>query len=140
MIIRTKIEFDAAHVQPNDPGKCSRLHGHRYTAFIDIQGPIDPKSGYVVEYGSVKRFLLKHLIPDHKVLNNMRSLAQVGIEVTDPSHIWDHALDSPSIENLALQFGDLCIRNPIKEFLAPARVVQVTIWETPNFAATWKVA
>ena len=137
VIIRTKFEFDAAHVQPADPGKCSRLHGHRYVAYLDIEGPINSETGYVIEYGELKRLLKRVLIPDHLTLNTAKSLARAGIEV-DPKHIWKHALDLPSIENLAERFGELCSAGgPVRTAIYPAQVVRVTIWETPNFSAIW---
>lgn len=138
MIIRTKVEFDAAHLQPQDPGKCKRLHGHRYVAYLDVEGPIDPDTGYVIEYGRFKRLLKKHIIPDHLTLNTKESLASIGVIVPD-EHIWEHAIDVPSIENITKHMGELCTQTD-QEFVAaiyPAKVIRITLWETPNFAATW---
>jgi len=69
--------FEAAHVLPNHGGKCARLHGHNYTATIEIEGPICdvPKhtaEGMVLDYFDLDTIWAKHLEPhlDHRFLND----------------------------------------------------------------------
>ena len=48
--------FEAAHRLPNVPEghKCSRLHGHSYRVTVHLAGEIDPKMGWVRDFGDIK--------------------------------------------------------------------------------------
>lgn len=52
--------FEAAHRLPNVPDghKCSRLHGHSFRVRIHVSGSVDPASGWVMDFGDVKRVFL----------------------------------------------------------------------------------
>jgi 6-pyruvoyltetrahydropterin/6-carboxytetrahydropterin synthase len=52
VLIRKQFRFEAAHVLPHHPGKCSRLHGHSYRLEVAVSGPLQPSGpaqGMVVE-------------------------------------------------------------------------------------------
>ena len=53
---RSGIRFDAAHVIPHHP-KCGRLHGHTYALHAEVSGDVDPKTGFVMDFGTVKDVL-----------------------------------------------------------------------------------
>ena len=53
---RSGIRFDAAHVIPHHP-KCGRLHGHTYALHAEVHGDVDPKTGFVMDFGTVKDVL-----------------------------------------------------------------------------------
>lgn len=53
---RSGIRFDAAHVIPHHP-KCGRLHGHTYALHAEVHGDVDPKTGFVMDFGEVKQVL-----------------------------------------------------------------------------------
>lgn len=70
---RSGIRFDAAHVIPHHP-KCGRLHGHTYALHAEVSGDVDPESGFVVDFGTVKdvlRAVADEL--DHHVLVQTKS-------------------------------------------------------------------
>ena len=54
--IRWEFTFEAAHRLPNVPSdhKCSRLHGHSYTARVYVTGPIDAKAGWIIDFANIK--------------------------------------------------------------------------------------
>jgi len=69
--------FDAAHQLPNAPPqhKCRQLHGHSYRVEIHVQGPPDPETGWVIDFGDIaKAFqpLLEQM--DHHNLNQIDDL------------------------------------------------------------------
>lgn len=91
MDIFKKIQFEAAHRLPNVPPghKCARLHGHSFTVELHVEGPVDPKLGWVVDFADIaKAFdpLFKQL--DHNYLNEIE-----GLENPTSEHIakwiWD---------------------------------------------------
>lgn len=53
---RSGIRFDAAHVIPHHP-KCGRLHGHTYALHAEVTGEVDPRTGFVVDFGTIKDVL-----------------------------------------------------------------------------------
>lgn len=65
---RSGIRFDAAHVIPHHP-KCGRLHGHTYALHAEVHGDVDPATGFILDFGTVKdalRMVADRL--DHHVL------------------------------------------------------------------------
>jgi 6-pyruvoyltetrahydropterin/6-carboxytetrahydropterin synthase len=77
MEIFKKITFEAAHRLPNCPPghKCARLHGHSFSVELHLQGPVDPKAGWVMDFGEVKRaFAPLHEQLDHSYLNEIPGL------------------------------------------------------------------
>ncbi len=69
--------FEAAHRLPNVPAghKCARLHGHSYRVEITVRGPVDPRSGWVMDFREMKakfRPLQEEL--DHRYLNEIPGL------------------------------------------------------------------
>lgn len=70
---RSGIRFDAAHVIPHHP-KCGRLHGHTYALHAEVHGDVDPRSGFVMDFGEVKS-ILRDIADrlDHHVLVQAKS-------------------------------------------------------------------
>jgi len=120
------LRFNAAHRvfnpalsdEENDRlfGKCNNpnWHGHNYTLEVTVEGTVDPRTGYVIDLGDLKkvaeRELIQHL--DHKNLN---------LDVPFLSGI------IPTTENLVLA----CWRI-LAPHVAPARLSKLRLWETEN--------
>ena len=66
-----ELEFDSAHFITDHPGKCSNLHGGRYGLHVKIKDRIDANTGFVVDYGDLKRIVRQQIIEklDHQNLN-----------------------------------------------------------------------
>jgi 6-pyruvoyltetrahydropterin/6-carboxytetrahydropterin synthase len=84
MEIFKEFSFDAAHRLPNvSPGhKCARLHGHTFYVRITVSGSIDPHTGWVMDFGDLKR----HFEPiyqqlDHYYLNDIAGLENPTSEI-----------------------------------------------------------
>jgi 6-pyruvoyltetrahydropterin/6-carboxytetrahydropterin synthase len=84
-------KFEAAHFLPNVPDdhKCKRLHGHSFHVRVHIKGPLNPQSGWVMDYSDIKQHV-KPIIDslDHYLLNDID-----GLENPTSEHlckwIWD---------------------------------------------------
>lgn len=54
-------------------GKCSNpnWHGHNYTLFVTIKGPVNPETGFVMNLKSLSELVEKNIIEklDHKNMN-----------------------------------------------------------------------
>lgn len=104
--------FEASHVLPKHPGKCSRLHGHSWVLTVYVKGEVNKETGFVMDYADIKR-LVQPLVDqlDHRHLGTW-----VG-----PEHRWlitAEAVDRwfvpglpktfyPSSENLIVWIADV---------------------------------
>lgn len=77
MEIFKEFTFEAAHRLPNLPPehKCSRLHGHSFRVRVCVSGPVDDRTGWVLDFGDIKA-LCKPVIDelDHRYLNEIPGL------------------------------------------------------------------
>ena len=84
MRITKSFTFDAAHWLPGVPEdhKCRRLHGHTYVVTVGLEGPLDQRLGWVVDYGEVSRVVnpvIREL--DHHCLNEIDGLTNPTAEM-----------------------------------------------------------
>ena len=114
--ITKSFTFDAAHWLPEVPEdhKCRRLHGHTYELVVGLEGELDARLGWVVDYGEVSRAVdpvVREL--DHHCLNEIPGL------------------ENPTAEVLAVWlFGRLRAQLP--------QLVDVTVRETPRTSAVYR--
>jgi 6-pyruvoyltetrahydropterin/6-carboxytetrahydropterin synthase len=77
MKISQAFKFEAAHRLPNVPPthRCSRLHGHSYRIEVQLDGPVDPVTGFVADFFDIEEAfasIMKAL--DHQCLNDVAGL------------------------------------------------------------------
>jgi 6-pyruvoyltetrahydropterin/6-carboxytetrahydropterin synthase len=72
-----EFRFEAAHRLPQVPEghKCARLHGHSFRIELTAAGPVDPKTGWFIDFGELHS-LWKPLydVLDHHYLNEVPGL------------------------------------------------------------------
>ena len=76
--------IEAAHLLPNVPEghKCRRLHGHSYRIILGLEGPLDPRLGWVQDYGEISQaFGPIFAMLDHRCLNEVAGLENPTAEV-----------------------------------------------------------
>lgn len=77
MEIFKEFTFEAAHRLPNLPAghKCSRLHGHSFLVRVFVEGELDPRLGWVMDFADLKA-VCKPVIErlDHYYLNDIEGL------------------------------------------------------------------
>lgn len=69
--------FEAAHRLPHVPDghKCGRLHGHSFRVALHVSGPVDPGSGWLMDFGDLKdAFHPLYDRLDHNYLNDIDGL------------------------------------------------------------------
>lgn len=69
--------FEAAHRLPHVPPthKCARLHGHSFRVTVHVRGPVDRRTGFVVDFADLHAAwapLGEQL--DHRYLNEVEGL------------------------------------------------------------------
>ena len=124
--VTRRLMFNAAHRVHNPAlsdeenvrlfGKCNNpnWHGHNYTLDVSVRGPIDARTGYVLDLGLLKTVVTERVIDqiDHRNFN---------LDVPFMTDI------IPTSENIVV-----AIWREIEPALRPARLVKLVLWETSN--------
>lgn len=76
--------FEAAHYLPNVPEghKCRRMHGHSFRGEVAVRGPVDARTGWVMDFADLRAAvdpLVKQL--DHYLLNEIEGLSNPTSEM-----------------------------------------------------------
>lgn len=108
--------FDASHIVEGHPGKCARLHGHRWVAELLVRCERLDSIGIGIDFGAIKA-LCDAVLPDHSHVNDR----------LPPG--WPATAEKLS----EWLYGQLSGR--IGELGGELRLVR--IWETPDCAAAY---
>jgi 6-pyruvoyltetrahydropterin/6-carboxytetrahydropterin synthase len=98
--------FEAAHYLPNAPEghKCRRMHGHSFRGEIAVRGEIDPATGWLIDFGDLKKAvdpLLARL--DHYLLNEIEGLKNPTSEIL-AAWLWTRlALQIPNLARITIE-------------------------------------
>ena len=84
MRIFDEFTFEAAHLLPNLPAdhKCRRLHGHSFRVAVAVEGPVDAKTGWVMDFADIEAACepVRQAL-DHRYLNDIEGLENPTSEV-----------------------------------------------------------
>lgn len=114
-VVKT-FRFEAAHTLPNAPAghKCRRMHGHSYRVDVHVVGPVEARSGWVIDFGQIAAAVEPVLAElDHHLLN------EIG------------GLENPTSERIAQYLFDR---------IAPAvpGLAAVAVWESDTSRAVYR--
>lgn len=100
-------------------GDCSRLHGHNYDLEVTVEGEVDHRTGFVIDFRDLKRRIRELAIDeiDHRHLNDVEWLEGAN----------------PTAENLAV-----AIWERLSGRLDGAELVRVKLWETDRSIAEYR--
>src|SRR5215831_2811928 len=86
-----EFRFEAAHRLPRVPPehKCARLHGHSFRVELAIAGPVNPATGWLIDFGELLALWAPlHEALDHRYLNDVPGLDNPTSEIL-AKWIWD---------------------------------------------------
>lgn len=116
MLLTKEFRFEASHILPLHPGKCSRLHGHSWVLKVSVRGKVQRETGFVMDYADISS-IVKPLIDrlDHRHLGQWSNPArQQGIPTSTSFVVGvgtSHMVEGlppdfyPSSENLLVWIG-----------------------------------
>jgi len=124
--VTRRLMFNAAHRVHNPAlsdeenvrlfGKCNNPngHGHNYTLDVSVRGPIDERTGYVMDLAVLKRLAEERVVDrmDHRNFNLDVDFMRGVI---------------PTSENIIV-----AIWRELEPAIRPARLTRLVLWETPN--------
>jgi 6-pyruvoyltetrahydropterin/6-carboxytetrahydropterin synthase len=126
VFITRQVHFNSAHRLCNPAksqqwneehyGLCTNphWHGHNYVLEVTVEGPIDDRTGYVIDLGKLRKIVEREVIAqvDHRNMN----LEVPFLEGTNPT-----------AENIVVA----CWR-VLAPVVAPGRLSRLRLWETEN--------
>jgi 6-pyruvoyltetrahydropterin/6-carboxytetrahydropterin synthase len=106
MEIFTELSFEAAHRLPNVPEghKCARLHGHSFRVEVHVEGPVDPDTGWVMDFADVRVACapVRDQL-DHRYLNEIDGLENPTSEQV-ARWIWERLVpDLPNLSSIVVR-------------------------------------
>jgi 6-pyruvoyltetrahydropterin/6-carboxytetrahydropterin synthase len=121
-----RMQFNAAHRVHNPAlsdeenrqlfGKCNNpnWHGHNYTLDVFVTGPVDERTGYVIDLAKVKAIVQSEIVDkaDHRNFN---------LDVDFTRGI------IPTTENVIMAMWRV-----LEPHISPGRLTKLVLWETPN--------
>lgn len=136
-ILKTEQSFDSAHFLSGYDGKCSNIHGHRWTVEIEIQSETLNSTGklrgMIVDFGDLKKDLNSIVdFYDHSLIieQNSMKLETLNNLKNDGFRIIEVEF-RPTAENFAHHFFNLMEQKGYN-------VRKSTVYETPNNCATFQ--
>jgi len=126
------LRFNAAHRVHNPAlsedennrlfGKCNNpnWHGHNYRLDVSVTGPIEERTGYVIDLGALRDIVEREVIDktDHRNFN-------IDVDYTRGL--------IPTTENIVVAMWRV-----IAPAVAPAKLVRLRLWETENNYAEYE--
>lgn len=136
--LRTKSEFDSAHFLKGYNGKCSNIHGHRWTVEIEIEvkdGELIKEGhlrGMIVDFSTLKDDLKENTDElDHSLIIEEGSLKENTVKALLEEEFKIVALPfRPTAENFSKYFYE-------KMKNKGYNVKCATVYETPNNCASY---
>ena len=124
--VTRRLRFNAAHRVHNPAlsddenaalfGKCNNpnWHGHNYVLEVAVEGPIDDRTGYVIDLGALKTIVQREVIDrvDHRNMN---------IDVDFMRGI------NPTAEHIVVACW-----TALAPHVTPGRLKRLRLWETEN--------
>ncbi len=100
-----EFRFESAHRLPKVPAghKCQRLHGHSFRVEIAVAGPVNPDTGWFIDFDELyNAWRPLHAQLDHNYLNDIPGLENPTSEFL-VKWIWDALKPAlPSLDQVAL--------------------------------------
>ena len=134
--LKTKASFDSAHFLKDYDGKCSNIHGHRWTVEIEVGAETlesdTQNRGMVVDFSNLKKDL-KEIADyfDHSLIMETGSLKQATEDALLAENLRIVKVDfRPTAENFAKYIYDEMTSRGYK-------VIEASVYETPNNVASY---
>jgi len=114
-----------AGYRKDDPKAVFYPHGHSYRLKVTVEGPVDPVTGFVMDFRVLKEILKREVYGrfDHRFINK------------EVEPFKDNPSLQPTAENMAQVIWRL-----VEPFLRKqkVRLVEVALWETPDSSALYR--
>ncbi|HJJ33038.1 MAG TPA: 6-carboxytetrahydropterin synthase [Methanocorpusculum sp.] len=121
--IYKETHFDAAHRLMHYDGKCSRLHGHRWSVEVWMTGEINEKTKILIDYNIIKNIID---VFDHQIILNREDPLVSAVSPFQTPVTTD---GDPTSELLAEDIRERLNRY-CKENASDVLVSKIRVWES----------
>ena len=119
--------FDSAHYTLSSEGS-QQIHGHTYKVSVEVEGNIDEKSGFVIDFKMLKKIVSEVIKEwDHKLIVPIEDYNQIYIKGPFKLEVKTIPYKYPTAEYIGLEFS-----KEIYERLGRQFKVIVKIYEGEN--------
>jgi 6-pyruvoyltetrahydropterin/6-carboxytetrahydropterin synthase len=144
-----KHNIEMAHRLSLLPGKCQQIHGHSWWVTLEITGEVDPRTGILLDFSSVKTAFRGYLDSqyDHRLLMNVEDPILQSKKLESGAFHVENRLPGlqiingdPTTELLAYVIGiwaDGTFNVDEDGLNKLGRIISVEVWETSVNCATW---
>jgi len=127
MKVRVGIEgfsLDSAHYTLSSP-KDDQLHGHTYNIDVEVEGPVDENSGFVVDF-NVLREMVKEVVKewDHKFIVPKRDIPKIKVESPFRLEIKEIDHPFPTVEYIGLEIAKSAHRRLGEKFKVIVKIYE----------------
>lgn len=114
-----------AGYRKNDSKAVFYPHGHSYRLKVTVQGPVDPITGFVMDFRTLKEILKREIYAhfDHRFINK------------EVEPFKNNSFFQPTAENMAQVIWKLLEPHLKKEKVG---LMEVALWETPDSSAVFR--
>lgn len=134
--LKTAASFDSAHFLKGYEGKCSNIHGHRWTVEVTVKGDLQDqgtKRGMVIDFGDLKNAVNQLADSfDHTLIYEENSLSDAAVKLLrEEGFSLTKVPFRPTAENFAAHFYKTLRASGLE-------VSAVKVYETPNNCAVYE--
>lgn len=136
--LKTSASFDSAHFLAGYEGKCSNIHGHRWTVEVKISGEklinSGTKRGMLIDFSDLKKAVRDIADSfDHALIYEEGSLRPATVNALRDEYFKLIPVDfRPTAEHFARKFFEVLAQKGHE-------VKSVTVYETPDNCAVYEV-
>ena len=99
--------IEAAHRNTAGAGRAGRLHGHSFQIEVIVEGEVDPRLGWLIDYGDIKEaFGPLHNQLDHRYLNEIEGMNSASLS---DIAAWIQERLAPTITGDSYRLSDGCL-------------------------------
>ena len=128
-----EFSFEAAHYLPGYKGACANLHGHSYRLLVGVFGEINPETGMIIDFKTLKKMVQP--IVDLLDLSYLNKVSTYGFPYF-----------MPTAENMIEWIRDRLVNyyvfdehGPLEsEFTRLRNLSFIRLYETANSYAEWR--
>ena len=131
--ITREYRWEMGHALWLHQGKCYHPHGHNYRMEVEVSGPVDERTGMVMDFGKLDEVVAPEIAEhDHQFAMNSADERHHGGALHPDFGILEMRYE-PTAENLAMRFF-----NFIEGRLEPGSLTleRITLYETDRASAT----
>jgi len=119
-----EFKFEAAHHLPGYDGLCANLHGHSYRLLAGVSGEINPNTGMVLDFKTLKKVVQPIIdLLDHSYLNKV-----------DKDNF---PCEMPTAENMVIWIVETLLNSVLEDELN-VDLELIRLYETDTSYAEWR--